>query len=130
MGLADALIERDLKLDGIAEPVLYAAGVGRPPRGTTWVPGPGRPCPCAPTAVSPEPQEVAASKRCQAGSYGRPPQRFVPFSIPARPRRGPVRFEPRRRYNTQKAKNGGRHGLSNRTGLDRTDRRAPGASQG
>ena len=35
MGLADTLIERDLGIDGITESVLYCAGVGRPPRGTT-----------------------------------------------------------------------------------------------
>jgi SagB-type dehydrogenase family enzyme len=40
MGLADSLIEADLGVDGIAESVLYAAGVGRPPRGTTWAPLP------------------------------------------------------------------------------------------
>jgi SagB-type dehydrogenase family enzyme len=32
MALADSAIERDLRVDGIAESVLYAAGVGRPPR--------------------------------------------------------------------------------------------------
>jgi len=36
MGLADTLIENDLGIDGITESVLYCAGVGRPPRGTTW----------------------------------------------------------------------------------------------
>jgi SagB-type dehydrogenase family enzyme len=36
MGLADSLIEQDLGIDGITESVLYAAGVGRPPRGATW----------------------------------------------------------------------------------------------
>ena len=40
MGLADALIERDLGIDGITETVLYAAGVGRPPAGTSWAPRP------------------------------------------------------------------------------------------
>jgi SagB-type dehydrogenase family enzyme len=40
MGLADSLIEQDLGLDGISEAVLYAAGVGRPPRGSTWAPLP------------------------------------------------------------------------------------------
>lgn len=40
MGLADTLIERDLGIDGISEAVLYAAGVGRPPRGTSWAPLP------------------------------------------------------------------------------------------
>ena len=34
LGLADTLVERDLGIDGIAESVLYCAGVGRPPRGT------------------------------------------------------------------------------------------------
>jgi SagB-type dehydrogenase family enzyme len=38
MALADSIIERDLGIDGIAESVLYAAGVGRPPRGATWAP--------------------------------------------------------------------------------------------
>jgi SagB-type dehydrogenase family enzyme len=36
MALADSVIEADLGLDGIGESVLYAAGVGRPPRGATW----------------------------------------------------------------------------------------------
>ena len=40
MGLADSLIEQDLGIDGIGEAVLYAAGVGRPPKGTTWAPLP------------------------------------------------------------------------------------------
>jgi SagB-type dehydrogenase family enzyme len=40
MALADSLIERDLGLDGIHEAVLYAAGVGRPPAGSTWAPLP------------------------------------------------------------------------------------------
>ncbi len=38
MALADSVIERDLGIDGISESVLYAAGVGRRPRGTTWAP--------------------------------------------------------------------------------------------
>jgi len=38
MGLADTLIEKDLGIDGITESVLYCAGVGRPPRGTTSAP--------------------------------------------------------------------------------------------
>jgi hypothetical protein len=38
MGLADSLIERDLGIDGIRESVLYAAGLGRPPSGTSWAP--------------------------------------------------------------------------------------------
>jgi len=40
MGLADTLIEGDLGIDGVTESVLYCAGVGRPPRGTTWAPLP------------------------------------------------------------------------------------------
>jgi SagB-type dehydrogenase family enzyme len=40
MALADSLIERDLGIDGITESVLYAAGVGRPPAGTSWAPRP------------------------------------------------------------------------------------------
>jgi SagB-type dehydrogenase family enzyme len=38
MGLADSRIEKDLGIDGIAESVLYAAGVGVRPRGATWAP--------------------------------------------------------------------------------------------
>jgi SagB-type dehydrogenase family enzyme len=38
MALADSIIERDLGIDGISESVLYAAGVGRRPRGATWAP--------------------------------------------------------------------------------------------
>jgi SagB-type dehydrogenase family enzyme len=38
MGLADSLIEDDLGIDGITESVLYAAGVGHPPRGASWAP--------------------------------------------------------------------------------------------
>jgi len=45
MGLADSLIEQDLGLDGISEAVLYAAGVGRPPRGAVWGPLPRGPQP-------------------------------------------------------------------------------------
>jgi SagB-type dehydrogenase family enzyme len=40
MGLVDALIERDLRIDGITETVLYAAGVGRRPAGSLWAPRP------------------------------------------------------------------------------------------
>lgn len=40
MGLGDSTIERDLGLDGISESVLYAAGFGRPPRGSAWAPLP------------------------------------------------------------------------------------------
>jgi SagB-type dehydrogenase family enzyme len=36
MALADSVIEEDLGLDGIGEAVLYAAGVGRPPRRSSW----------------------------------------------------------------------------------------------
>jgi SagB-type dehydrogenase family enzyme len=36
LGLADSLVERDLGIDGIAESVMYCAGVGRPPRGKAW----------------------------------------------------------------------------------------------
>ena len=45
MGLADSLIEQDLGIDGISEAVLYAAGVGRPPRGSVWGPLPRGPQP-------------------------------------------------------------------------------------
>jgi SagB-type dehydrogenase family enzyme len=38
MALADSVIEDDLGIDGIQESVLYAAGIGRPPRGVAWAP--------------------------------------------------------------------------------------------
>jgi SagB-type dehydrogenase family enzyme len=38
MGLADREIERDLRIDGITESVLYAAGAGVRPRGLSWAP--------------------------------------------------------------------------------------------
>jgi SagB-type dehydrogenase family enzyme len=34
MGIADSIIEADLRIDGITESVLYCAGIARPPRGT------------------------------------------------------------------------------------------------
>jgi SagB-type dehydrogenase family enzyme len=40
MALADVLIEHDLELDGVTETVLYAAGMGVPPRGSEWAPMP------------------------------------------------------------------------------------------
>jgi SagB-type dehydrogenase family enzyme len=40
MALADSVVEEDLGVDGITEAVLYAAGVGRPPRGSSWAPLP------------------------------------------------------------------------------------------
>lgn len=45
MGLADSIIEKDLGIDGIRESVLYAAGVGRPPRGAVWAARPDGPNP-------------------------------------------------------------------------------------
>jgi SagB-type dehydrogenase family enzyme len=38
MGLADQEVERDLRIDGITESVLYAAGAGVRPRGVSWAP--------------------------------------------------------------------------------------------
>lgn len=38
MGLADSLIEQDLGIDGVRETVLYVAGAGTRPKGTTWAP--------------------------------------------------------------------------------------------
>jgi SagB-type dehydrogenase family enzyme len=38
MALADSLIERHLRLDGVTESVLYAAGVGTRPAGAQWRP--------------------------------------------------------------------------------------------
>jgi SagB-type dehydrogenase family enzyme len=40
LALADSLIERDLRIDGVSEAVLYAAGVGMRPAGTDWAPWP------------------------------------------------------------------------------------------
>ena len=40
MALADSRIERDLKIDGVSESVLYAAGVGPRPKGVDWAPWP------------------------------------------------------------------------------------------
>jgi SagB-type dehydrogenase family enzyme len=40
MALGDSAIEQDLGIDGIGESVLYAAGVGRPPRATAWAANP------------------------------------------------------------------------------------------
>jgi len=38
MGLDDAAIERDLGVDGVRETVLYVAGAGARPRGSSWAP--------------------------------------------------------------------------------------------
>ena len=38
MALADSAIEKDLKIDGVSESILYTAGVGRLPEGTDWAP--------------------------------------------------------------------------------------------
>jgi SagB-type dehydrogenase family enzyme len=40
MALADTRIERDLRIDGVTEAVLYAAGVGTRPGGVAWAPWP------------------------------------------------------------------------------------------
>jgi SagB-type dehydrogenase family enzyme len=40
MALADSIIERTLRIDGVAESVIYAAGTGRRPRGVNWAPWP------------------------------------------------------------------------------------------
>jgi SagB-type dehydrogenase family enzyme len=40
MALADSRIESDLRLDGISETILYAAGLARPPARTSWAPAP------------------------------------------------------------------------------------------
>lgn len=38
MGLSDSRLDKDLGLDGITESVLYAAGVGHRPQGSSWAP--------------------------------------------------------------------------------------------
>jgi SagB-type dehydrogenase family enzyme len=40
MALADSRIERDLRIDGVSEAVIYAAGVGSRPKGVEWAPWP------------------------------------------------------------------------------------------
>lgn len=40
MALADSTIERDLKIDGVTESVIYAAGVATRPPGVDWAPWP------------------------------------------------------------------------------------------
>ena len=40
LALADSRIERDLKIDGVTESVLYAAGIGMKPAGVNWAPVP------------------------------------------------------------------------------------------
>ena len=60
MALADSVIEQDLGIDGISESVLYAAGVGRPPRGTTW----------APLAKGTESEIAAQSTTCKTPGQG------------------------------------------------------------
>jgi SagB-type dehydrogenase family enzyme len=42
MALADSRIERDLKIDGVSESVIYVAGAGSRPDGVEWAPWPGR----------------------------------------------------------------------------------------
>jgi SagB-type dehydrogenase family enzyme len=37
---ADAVVERDMKIDGITESFIYGAGVGRRPAGLNWAPWP------------------------------------------------------------------------------------------
>jgi SagB-type dehydrogenase family enzyme len=51
MALADGRIERDLKIDGVTESVLYAAGVGSRPPGVDWAPWPD--ADGAPTVATP-----------------------------------------------------------------------------
>lgn len=41
MGLSDRRIESDLKIDGVSESIIYAAGVGSRPKGVEWAPWPG-----------------------------------------------------------------------------------------
>jgi nitroreductase len=38
--LADSVIERDLRVDGVSESVIYACGVGTRPPGVKWAPWP------------------------------------------------------------------------------------------
>ena len=61
MALADTQIEKDLGIDGIKEAVLYAAGVGRPPRGSRWAARPSGPNP--PTRPNPRVNAREGRKR-------------------------------------------------------------------
>jgi hypothetical protein len=36
MAMADSKIDRDLRIDGVTEGVLYVAGVGKRPAGVDW----------------------------------------------------------------------------------------------
>jgi SagB-type dehydrogenase family enzyme len=45
MALADSIIEKDLKIDGISESVIYVAGVGGRPGDTDWAPWPEKSSP-------------------------------------------------------------------------------------
>ncbi len=63
LALADSLIERDLEIDGVSESVLYAAGVGMRPSGTTWAPWPGRPAITRTKAFLASPASRTASRR-------------------------------------------------------------------
>jgi SagB-type dehydrogenase family enzyme len=40
MAFDQALVERELAIDGVRESVVYAAGIGTPPRGVEWAPWP------------------------------------------------------------------------------------------
>jgi hypothetical protein len=66
MALADSRIERDLKIDGVSESVLYAAGVGTRPQGMDWAPWPGTrktPQIKAPTSADGRNQQVIRIRR-------------------------------------------------------------------
>ena len=63
MALADSIIEEDLGIDGIKESVLYAAGVGRPPRGAAWAARPKGPNP--PTRRNPRVAAVEGRTRAR-----------------------------------------------------------------
>ena len=41
MAMRDSNVERALKIDGVSESVLYAAGCGVPPKNSAWTPWPG-----------------------------------------------------------------------------------------
>jgi SagB-type dehydrogenase family enzyme len=60
MALADSRIEKDLKIDGVSESVLYAAGVGARPKGVDWAPWPGRDG--APSVIPPAHARTALSR--------------------------------------------------------------------
>ena len=69
MALADSRIERDLRIDGVSEAVIYAAGVGIARRESTGRRGP------APTGAG---AHAAGACRAQSSQHRPAPTRLIP----------------------------------------------------